>query len=507
MLNTFENKDRFHERRLERERHMATIDVFSAVKSEDDAAVSSVADALSGLPLQKEEEQLLVQSTSSSPHRTLLLWVGAFAAFIIVTTVSVVAGMNYQKENGVLEGDIGIEVKGSQSARFKRIDALIMDWGLTPKAQLKDEASPAAKALKWLVNVDTNTESTEDLRTRYALATLYFSTQDPTAGFVWQRSTNWLSELPVCLWYGVYCHESDWDSIELNSVGSLNVSANGLVNTIPPEISLLGASIHSLDLSNNLLIGTIPSSLGLMRNLRDLYLGPNNLSSTLPSSIAKINSLNRMYINDCHLTGTIPTEIASLSTLQALDLSENLFRGTLPRLAELTDLLILYLDDNSLTGLIPALPVSLVDLRLRMNMLSGEIPTEIGDLVVLQTCYLDSNLLAGEIPTAFERNVLLQDLHLYNNRLSGGIPSSFGRLENMRILYLDHNNLSSSLAPELGLMRSLGKHNPISRSASNMVVTSSLVSHDCFSFHFSHQNRFLSTTMISRDQFQQRCRS
>ena len=93
------------------------------------------------------------------------------------------------------------------------------------------------------------------------------------------------------------------------------------------------------------------------------------------------------------------------------------------------DLLILYLDDNSLTGLIPALPVSLVDLRLRMNMLSGEIPTEIGDLVVLQTCYLDSNLLAGEIPTAFERNVLLQDLHLYNNRLSGGIPSSFGRLE------------------------------------------------------------------------------
>lgn len=57
MLNTFDNAESFHKRRLERERHMANMDIFSKViEHNDEAAILSMVDALSGFPLAKKEE-------------------------------------------------------------------------------------------------------------------------------------------------------------------------------------------------------------------------------------------------------------------------------------------------------------------------------------------------------------------------------------------------------------------------------------------------------------------
>jgi hypothetical protein len=67
-------------------------------------------------------------------------------------------------------------------------------------------------------------------------------------------------------------------------------------------------------------------------------------------------------------------------------------------------------------------------LLLPSNDLSGEIPSEVGDLSNLSTLDLSSNLLSGSIPPELGKLGNLQYLDLYNNDLSGSIPQSFTQL-------------------------------------------------------------------------------
>ncbi|KAG7353058.1 RHS repeat-associated core domain containing protein [Nitzschia inconspicua] len=453
MLNTFENAETFHHRRLERERHMANMDIFSnVIQHDDEAAILSVVDALSGFPLAKKEEVTTIATKERNHFRLYTVCSATAVLLIIVSILSAWGGMN-KEEKAIATELVNPSASRDLNPRFQRIFSLILDWGFTPRSQLEIETSASRKALNWLVEVDTDTFEAEDIRARYALASLYFGTQNVSDGFVWTRSMHWLSEFPVCLWYGVYCHDDEW--IRVDRVGGLNLSSNGLVGHLPEELGLLGLDIHSLDVSNNFITGKIPTSIGLMKNLRHLYLGSNLLTGTLPKSIAQINILQRLFIEDCLLTGTIPTEMAYLQDLQAIGLHENAFTGTIPgRLNQLSQLVVLYLDGNSLIGTLPPFPTSLVDLRLRQNMLSGSIPSQLGLLNLLQTCYLDTNCFVGTIPEEFANLRFLQELHLYNNYLTGSVPSLF-QFQYLRILYLDGNHLGGTLSPQLGLMQSI----------------------------------------------------
>jgi hypothetical protein len=224
MLNTFDNADAFHKRRLERERHMANMDIFSrAVEHDDEDAVLSMVDALSGFPLAKQDEQPKVKSATKPPRFYVLCFV-VIVVLAVVSILSAWAGMIFEK-NSIVPGEVDPFVAKSSNARFQKLFSLVLDWGLTPRSKLEDESSPSRKALNWLVEVDTGTENAEDIRTRYALASLYFGTQNASDGFVWAKSIHWLSEFPVCLWYGVYCHEDEW--ITVGRVGALNLSSNG----------------------------------------------------------------------------------------------------------------------------------------------------------------------------------------------------------------------------------------------------------------------------------------
>jgi Leucine-rich repeat (LRR) protein len=124
----------------------------------------------------------------------------------------------------------------------------------------------------------------------------------------------------------------------------------------------------------------------------------------------------------------------------------------------LTALAVLYLDENLLTGTIPWLPHSLIDLRLSQNSLNGSIHRDFGDLQRLQVCYLDSNRLSGKLPeNAIGTLKQLRELHLYDNDLTGPIPTTIGNLELLRVLYLDGNDISGSIPPEVGGMPHLGE--------------------------------------------------
>ena len=76
------------------------------------------------------------------------------------------------------------------------------------------------------------------------------------------------------------------------------------------------------------------------------------------------------------------------------------------------------------------------------NKISGQIPTQIGNLKSCKGLALDSNNLKGPIPTEIANLSNLTGLALNNNYLSGPIPTEIGKLKGLRSLFLNNNCLS-----------------------------------------------------------------
>ena len=116
------------------------------------------------------------------------------------------------------------------------------------------------------------------------------------------------------------------------------------------------------------------------------------------------------------------------------------------------------LNNNRLTGQIPTELGNLTvmqSLYLHENQLSGTIPTELGQLTNLVSLYLDNNQLTGTIPTELESLSLLEFLILRDNQLSGMIPTELGQLTSLTNLDFSSNQLSGGIPNELGQLTSL----------------------------------------------------
>ncbi|XP_042032573.1 LRR receptor-like serine/threonine-protein kinase RGI5 isoform X3 [Salvia splendens] len=86
------------------------------------------------------------------------------------------------------------------------------------------------------------------------------------------------------------------------------------------------------------------------------------------------------------------------------------------------------------------------DLRISSNQLTGNIPTEIGNLTKLT--------LLREIPSSIFNISSLERVYLGNNILTRCIPI-FNSLTRLQILYLDSNNLMGGIPKEIGYLTSL----------------------------------------------------
>jgi Leucine-rich repeat (LRR) protein len=280
--------------------------------------------------------------------------------------------------------------------RYHRLFSVILGLNVTDRNRLEDENDATAKALYWMSVTKFAPENFDTVKTRYSLATLYFSTHGKGGDSNWIRESNWMTSESVCTWYGVECTPVGEAPEVPERVRSLNLTSNMLSGTIPPEIALLQQSIHSLDLSGNLLGGTIPD-LSTLANLKELFVGHTELSSSIPDSIYRLTSLLRLKANDCLLTGSISSEIALLSSLRGLELQNNILSKTLPdAVARMDQLRTLYLDGNELSGTIPRwLSKNLLDLRLSRNKLGGRITAELSNSRQLRVLHLDGNDLTG----------------------------------------------------------------------------------------------------------------
>ncbi|KAM1346373.1 hypothetical protein ACFX13_036426 [Malus domestica] len=224
---------------------------------------------------------------------------------------------------------------------------------------------------------------------------------------------------------------------------------NQFSGPIPDNISLISGLQH-IDLSWNLLEGKIPPSIGKLRELRSLDLSYNSLNSSIPSEFGLCTNLTYLSLSSNKLNGELPLSLSNLKNLVELRLDNNLFIGQiLPSLvSNWTELVSLYLQDNSFSGTISAeigLLTQLQHLSLYSNEFSGEIPQSLGNLSQLQGLYLSDNHLTGEIPQSLGKLTQLQLLYLFDNHLTGEIPQSLGKLTQLQTLYLSDNHLTGEI--------------------------------------------------------------
>nr|XP_017252031.1 PREDICTED: probable LRR receptor-like serine/threonine-protein kinase At3g47570 [Daucus carota subsp. sativus] len=150
------------------------------------------------------------------------------------------------------------------------------------------------------------------------------------------------------------------------------------------------------------------------------------------------------------LRGSLPPQLFNISTIQEVYLSNNSLGGIIP--AEIgfsSQCLILYLDQNLFSGGPLTFNIGnlkqLVTLDVWNNRLTGEIPTTLGDCVMLEGLYMGGNLFQGRIPSSFKSLKSLHNLDLSSNNISGDIPNIFDGFHLIEFLNLSHNKLGGEV--------------------------------------------------------------
>ncbi|KAF3955386.1 hypothetical protein CMV_019385 [Castanea mollissima] len=269
-----------------------------------------------------------------------------------------------------------------------------------------------------------------------------------------------LGNLPSGLWY-------------LRGLQALDLSDNLLEGVVPEGIEGL-YDLRAINLSSNRFSGKLPWDIGGCFLLKLVDFSDNFLSESLPESMQRLSSCTSLSLSGNSFTGEIPNWIGELRDLEILDLSANNFSGNLPEsMTNCVSLLAVDVSHNQLAGSIPSWffkpsvqSVSLSGKRVGespeyssltsvaashqgLQESSFCIPSAVGGAVSLKELMLQKNFLTGKIPTEIEKCSSLTSLILYQNNLTGPIPSAVANLTNLEYVDLSLNQLSGSLPKEL----------------------------------------------------------
>ncbi|CAI0400343.1 unnamed protein product [Linum tenue] len=154
-----------------------------------------------------------------------------------------------------------------------------------------------------------------------------------------------------------------------------------------------------------------------------------NVSQQSPCAWAGVrceqNRVTVLRLPGVALSGELPNGVfANLTELRTLSLRLNALTGNIPSdLAACTRLRNLYLQGNFFSGEIPEFLFTLRDLvrvNLGENNFTGGFPTGFDNLTRLKTLFLENNHLSGAIPTVKLGKV--EQFNVSNNLLNGSIP-------------------------------------------------------------------------------------
>ncbi|KAF2593201.1 hypothetical protein F2Q70_00045312 [Brassica cretica] len=268
---------------------------------------------------------------------------------------------------------------------------------------------------------------------------------------------SWKPSDSPCNFHGVTCNPL---SGEVTGISLENANLSG---TISPAISSL-TKLSTLSLPFNLISGEIPPEILNCTNLRVLNLTTNRLSGAIPD-FSPLSNLEVLDVSVNFLTGEFQSWVGNLTRLVSLGLGNNNYeQGEIPKsLGALKKLTWLYLARSNLTGTIPDSIFDLISLDtfdISRNSISGEFPVSITRLANLTKIELYDNRLTGEIPPEIKNLthsipvgltncVRLVDLNLAENSLTGEIPNGLSQIGSLNSLDLSGNMLTGEIPVSL----------------------------------------------------------
>jgi len=254
---------------------------------------------------------------------------------------------------------------------------------------------------------------------RAALEAFYHATGGPD----WANDNNWLTDAPLGEWHGIRVDET-------GRVVFIDMYRNGLAGAVPPEIGDL-TNLKTLSISVNSRLTEVPAEIGRLAELEHLDLANTGLTS-VPPELGNLRKLDFLGLARTRL-GSLPPELGNLSALTYLDLRDSQVTSLPPEFENLARLRIAALSGNRLAGAAPlrllANLTELVVLDVRENELTGAIPPELGALSRLMRLNLASNNLEGALPPELGQLASLVTLRLSKNAaLSGTLPTNLSNL-------------------------------------------------------------------------------
>ncbi|GAY67881.1 hypothetical protein CUMW_259950 [Citrus unshiu] len=173
--------------------------------------------------------------------------------------------------------------------------------------------------------------------------------------------------------------------------------------------------VIKLDLSHSCLFGSINSSSSLSKFFGEL-----------PISMGNLGSLKELDLSQNGYFGQITSSLRNLSQLFFLDLAQNSYRGTI--------------DSNNLQGPFPVPPPGTIHYLASNNNLTGEIPSWICNLNILESLVLSHNNLSGLLPQCLGNfSNELSVLDLQGNNFFGTVPNTFIKESRLGVIDLSHN--------------------------------------------------------------------
>ena len=225
---------------------------------------------------------------------------------------------------------------------------------------------------------------------------------------------------------------------ELGNLANLGVIAlwrNNLTGPIPPELGQL-ASLTNLSLGGNSLDGSVPPELGDLANLTEMYLWGNNLSGPVPSSFLQLSQL-RVF-------SFIYTQLCTPGTTAFVEWLRNKKLDGGPASCNAVDVAVLtslheatggaawadnggWLENQALENWYGVTADSigrLTTLDLTRNGLTGQLPSQLGDLSRMRGLRIGDNPLTGRLPLSLAR-LSLHELHYEDTQLCAPAESDF----------------------------------------------------------------------------------
>nr|DAD48175.1 TPA_asm: hypothetical protein HUJ06_018112 [Nelumbo nucifera] len=219
---------------------------------------------------------------------------------------------------------------------------------------------------------------------------------------------------------------------------------NRISGSIPEVLGNI-KTLENLILEDNQLGGTLPAELGNLSRLKIFTISANNITGPIPETFGNLKNLTEFKIDGNSISGRIPNFIGNWTKLTSLDMQgtslEGPFPSTISLLKNLIQLRVADLNGSNMS--FPDLQdmKAMTELILRNCMITGEIPSYIGEVMTnIKKIDLSFNRLTGQIPKQLEGLSKLQYLYLTNNSLTGKVPDWI--MDNGNNIDISYNNFT-----------------------------------------------------------------